>query len=218
MKMTIKLDEINARLTDLLKKGWTLNNEELFNLGVDCGKELANNNIEQFRAPIWAELEQSNTKDLEIRKIVERIEDFIATLVKLSVSEYMEEGRTWSIAKGRGYDLDKFSDEIVGKYNVQVESCDMESYGGEFLVTFNVEGELAKLFDKHNIYKQFIVRIYNDNGEEHQTLYNVKEVDSYIDDVRSNVRNSNEWKLEQYEEFLLEISKPYLFLITKNIN
>ena len=215
--MSNKLSEINDKLAELLKKGWALSNEDLFNLGVEFGKELAKNNIETYRAPVWSELEQSNTKELEIRKAVERIEDFIATLVKLSVTAHMQDGATWSIAKGGGYGLDKFSDEIVEKYNVQVSGCDMESYGGEFLVTFNVEGELADLFDKHNIYKEFTVRIYNDNGEEEQTLYDIKKVDGYIDDVRSYVRNSNEWELEKYIDFLHEISKPYLFLITKNI-
>lgn len=212
-----KLSEINEKLAELLKMGRALSNEELFNLGVECGKELATSNIQAYRAPIWVELEQGNARELEIRKAVERIEDFIARLVKLSVTEHMQDSGTWSIAKGGGYGLDKFSKEIVDKFNVQVTGCDMESYGGEFLVTFSVEGELGNLFDKHNIYKEFTVRIYNDNGEEEQTLYDIKRVDDYIDCVRSCVRNSNDWELEKYEDFLLQISKPYLFLITKGV-
>ena len=63
----------------------------------------------------------------------------------------------------------------------------------------------------------FDTRIYNDNGEEEQTLYDVKLLNEYIHGINAHIKNSNNWELEKYEEFLHEISKPYLFLITKNI-
>lgn len=215
--MTTKLDEIDKKLTEQLTQGWSLNREDFFNLGVELGRELAAHNLVIYRSPIWDKREKENKQDLGIRNAVDKIEDFIATLVKLSVTEKIEETGSWSIAKGGGYGLEQFSDETVEKYNVQVLRCDMESYGGEFTVTFSVEGELAKLFKKHNVYDQFTVRIYNNNGEEDQAIYNVKEVDGYIDSVTAHVRNSNNWVVEQYVDFLHEISKPYLFLITKNI-
>jgi len=215
--MSTKLNEINDKLAEQLTQGWSLNREDLFNLGVELGRELAAHNLVTYRSPIWEKREKENKQDLEIRNAVDKIEDFIATLVKLSVTEKIEETGSWSIAKGGGYTLEKFSDEIVKKYNVQVLRCDMESYGGEFTVTFSVEGELAKLFKKHNVYDQFTVRIYNDCGEDHQAIYNVKEVDNYIDSVTAHIRDGNGWELGKCEDFLLEISKPYLFLITKNI-
>lgn len=215
--MANKFDEIDKKLTEQLTHTWNLNREDFFNLGVELGRELATHNIATYRSPIWEKREKENNQDLEIRNAVDRIEDFIATLVKLSVTEKIEETGSWSIAKGGGYGLEKFSNETVKKYNVQVAHCDMESYGGEFTVTFSIEGELAKLFEKHNVYDQFTVRIYNNNGEEDQAIYNVKEVDGYIDSVTAHVRNSNNWVVEQYVDFLHEISKPYLFLITKNI-
>ena len=215
--MNEKLDEIDKKLAEQLTQGWNLNRENLFNLGVELGRELSAHNLATYRSPIWEKRDKESKHDLGIRNAVDKIEDFIATLVKLSVTEKIEETGSWSIAKGGGYGLEQFSDETVEKYNVQVVHCDMESYGGEFTVTFSVEGELAKLFKHHNVYDQFTVRIYNDCGEEHQAIYNIEEVDSYIDSVTAHVRNSNNWELGKYEDFLLEISKPYLFLITKNI-
>lgn len=213
--MTNNLDEFDKKLAELLTHTWNLDKEDLFNLGVEVGRELAMHNIATYRSPIWAKLESENKQVLEIYNAAEKIENFIATLVKLSVTEHINETGSWSIAKRGGFD--KFSDEIVEKYNVQVLHCDMESHGGDFTVTFSIENELAKLFDKHNIYNEFTVNISNYSGDEHQTIYDAKEVDSYIDSVSARVRNINGWKLGNYEEFLNEISKPFVFLIAQNI-
>ena len=214
--MANKFDEINARLGLMLKDGWALDKEKLFNLGVELGKELSNQQMDDFRLKVWSDIQENNLHDNAIRDAVNEIEDFIALLLKLSILEHIEETGSWSIAKGGGYGLEMFSDEIVKKYNIQVLRCDMESYGGEFIVDFEVTDELANIFNKHNIYNQFDARIYNDNGEEDQTLYDVKRLNGYIHGINAHNKNSNDWQLEKYKEFLQEISKPYIFLITKH--
>lgn len=215
--MENKFDEINEKLHEMLNKGWALDKEEFFNLGVELGRQLNELKIDSFRLKAWSDIERENTAEVEIRKAVDKIENFLAMLVRLSIAEHIEETGSWAIAKGGGYGLEQFSDDIVKKYNVQVLSCDMESYGGEFIVDFEVTDELEKLFTKHNIYTKFDTRIYNDSGEEEQTLYDAKRLSEYIHGINAHIRNSNEWELEKYEEFLHEISKPYLFIITKNI-
>jgi len=191
--------------------------EEMFNLGIELGRQLNEQKIDDFRLKIWSDIENDNSKEVEIRNAVDKVENFLAMLVRFSIAEHIEETGSWSIAKDGGYRLEKFSDEIVNKYNVQVLSCDMESYGGEFIVDFEVTDDLKKKFTEHKIYTMFNTRIYNENGEEEQTLHDVKRVDKYIHSVNAHIRNSNNWELEKYEEFLDEISKSYLFLITKNI-
>jgi len=214
--MANKIDEINIRLAAILNDGWALNKEQLFNLGVELGRELNNQNIDTFRLKVWSDIEKENLHEKEIRDAVNEIEEFIALLLRLSILEHIENTGSWTIAKGGGYSLEMFSDEIVKKFNIQVLSCDMESYGGEFIVNFEVTDELATIFDKHNIYTKFDARINNDDGEEEQTLYDVKRLSDYIHGINAHIRNSNDWELEKYKEFLQEISKPFLFLITKH--
>jgi hypothetical protein len=214
--MANKIDEINIRLAAILNDGWALNKEQLFNLGVELGRELNSQNIDKFRLKVWSDIEKENLHEKEIRDAVKKIKDFIALLLRLSILEHIEEIGSWSIEKGGGYGLSLFSDEIVKKYNIQVLSCDMESYGGEFIVNFKVTDELEKIFKKNNIYTKFDARIYNDDGEEEQTLYDVKRLSDYIYGINAHIRNNNDWKLEKYNEFLQEISKPFLFLIIKH--
>jgi len=214
--MIAKIDEINKKLENILSvSSWQLDREDLFNLGVELGRELERLKINEYVSPVWESINNKNEHDENVRRACEKIEDFIATLVKQSVKRHIEETGSWSISKDGGYRLEKFDDEIVKQYNIQVLNCSMETYGGEFTVSFSVEGELLKLFEKFNIYEQFTVRIYNDTGEEDQTVYDVSDVNEYIDSVSLVIRERNEWALERFDDCLNEISKPYLFLLIK---
>lgn len=212
--VTNKIDDINKKLEDLLNVGsWQLDRIALFNLGVELGRELEKLKVDEYISPVWESINNKKDHAEKVRKACEKIEDFIATLVKKSVKVHIEQTGSWSISKDGGYRLEKFDDEIVKQYNIQVLNCTMETYGGEFTVSFFVEGELRKLLKKFNIYEQFTVRIYNDTGEEDQTVYKVSDVNEYIDSVSLVIRERDEWALEKFDECLNEISKPFLFLI-----
>lgn len=214
--MTTKIDDINKKLENLLSVGdWLLDKEGLFNLGIELGRELEKLKIDEYVSPLWESINNKKAHDKKVRSASEKIEDFIGKLVKQSVKKHIEKTGSWSIAKDGGYRLEKFDEETVKQYNIQVLNCSMETYGGEFTVSFSVEGELLKLFEKFNIYEQFTVRIYNDTGEEEQAVYDVSDVNEYIDSVNLVIRESNEWTLEKFDDCLNEISKPYLFLLIK---
>jgi hypothetical protein len=63
--------------------------------------------------------EKENLHEKEIRDAVNEIEEFIALLLRLSILEHIENTGSWTIAKGGGYSLEMFSDEIVKKFNIQ---------------------------------------------------------------------------------------------------
>ena len=215
--MTTKIDDVNKKLEKLLYvDGWRLDKEKLFNLGVELGRELERLKIIEYVSPVWESINNKKEHDEKVKKACEKIEDFIATLVKQSVKRHIEQTGSWSISKDRGYSLEKFDDEIVKQYNIQVLNCSMETSGGEFTVSFGVEGKLLDLFEKFNIYEQFTVRIYNETGEEDQAVYDIEDVNEYIDSVSLVIRDRNEWALERFDECLNEISKSYLFLLIKN--
>jgi hypothetical protein len=214
--MTLKFDDIENKLRELLKSGLYIDKESLFNLGVELGRQLNEHKIDNFRSIVWSDIEDRNLKVRAILDAENKIEQFIAKLVRLSILETIEETGSWSIERGGGYGLDMFSDEVVKNYNVQVSKCDMESDGGDFIVHFEVTDELARIFAKHNIYKGFTTVITNRSGSDEQQLYDTNDLPNYVQNINAHIRNGNNWELEQYEEFLLEVSKPFTFFIMKH--
>jgi hypothetical protein len=71
------------------------------------------------------------------------------------------------------------------------------------------------LFKKYNIYEQFEVSINNESGGEHTSVHKVERVSSIVSRLNCHVRNSNNWELEQYKDFLHVISKDFLFDLIK---
>lgn len=214
--MTNKFEDIENKLREILNSGLYIDREILFNLGVDLGRQLNEHKLDNFRSEVWNEIEERNLRTRAILAAEDKIEEFLAKLVRLSILATIEETGSWSIERGGGYRLDMFSDDVVKNYNVQVLACDMESDGGDFIVSFEVTDELAKIFSEHNIYKGFEAVITNRSGSDEQQIYDTKNLRSYVHNINAHIRNGNDWKLEQYDEFLLEISKPFTFFIMKH--
>lgn len=192
----------------------------LFEIGIKFGRQLEKLGIENYESDYWEKQKQEQILENKIRQKEDQVENFIAQLVRLSVKELIRETGSWTIAKRNyGYEaLEQFSDETIAKYQIRVLSVDMESYGGDFEIRYELVGELAEKFKKYNVYEQFTSLVYNKNGEEEQSIYDVEDVDAYIDRLTVQVRKSNEWTLEQYDVFLNDISKPFLFLLLQTKN
>ncbi len=204
-------DDIENKLREIISRGIYTDHEKLFNLGIELGRRLNENKIDDFRLSVWSDLEQNHLKMSAIYQAEKNIEELIAKLVRLSILHHINAHGVWSIARGGGYGLDKFSDEIVQKFNIQVVNCDMERDGDDFTVNFVVTDQLATIFAKHKIYKGFDASITNDSGDDNQSLHDSKDLRNYIHSINAHIRNSNEWELYQYEDFLIEISKPFTF-------
>ena len=209
--MTNMFDDIEDKLREILSHGIYTDREKLFNLGIELGRRLNKNKIDNLRLNVWSDREQNHSKMIAINKAEKKIEELIAKLVRLSILHHINATGSWSIARGGGYALDKFSDEIVKKFNIQVVNCEMERDGDDFTVNFEVTDELATIFSTHKIYKRFDALITNHSGDNDQKLYDISVLRSYISCINAHIRNRNGWELNQYEEFLLEIGKPFTF-------
>lgn len=192
--------------------------KSLFDIGIKFGRELERLGIEKYESDYWVQQNIDALKKNQIDVRVAKVEKFIRQLIRLSVKELITETGSWTIGKAEYFSStpEQFRDETVKKYQIQVKNVDMESYGGEFKVTFEVVGELGKKFKKYNIFNEVHSFIRNDNGEEEQTIYDANEVDRYIDNLTVYVENSNNWNIEQYDEFFDDITKPFIFLLMQN--
>ena len=175
------IDEINNRLDKALKnKSGNVDRENLFNLGVELGRE-------------------------------------IALLVRESIKKQINLIGSWTLSKN-DYFLDRFDDEVVKSYQIQVVRCDMFTYGGEFFMEFKVCDDLENLFEKFNISTNFSLRIDNDSGEEERSFSEPEEVDRKIRNVTLLMRDQNEWPIEKFDEVFNEITKNHTLILLKNSN
>jgi hypothetical protein len=211
---------LEKELESLFPKFGHADERSLFEIGIKFGRQLEKLGIEKYECDYWKKIQQEQILEQQIRKKEDQVENFIAQLVRLSVKELIRETGSWTIAKrNSGYGaLEQFSDETIAKYQIRVLSIDMESYGGDFEIRYELVGELGEKFKKYNVYEQFTSLVYNENGEEEQSIYDVEDVDAYIGRLTVHVRNSNEWALEQYDVFFNDISKPFLFLLLQTKN
>lgn len=210
-----KLNSLEQELEKLFEGYGRADYEDVFNLGIKFGRELERLGIKEYSAQHWDNRKKEYELHEQIQSKVKKVENFLAQLVRQSVKELIQENGSWTITK-RHYgiaEVDQFTEEIIKKYQIKILKTDMESYGGDFEVTYQVVGELGDKFEKYNIYNQFTSLVYNENGEEEQSIYDVEDVDDYINRLTVHVENSNDWQLDQYDVFLNDISKPFMFVL-----
>lgn len=212
--MNEKIETIENQLTVLNKNiPGIRNSEEFFRLGVELGIEMQKIGALDYKCRFWKEKEIEDQVRSDIAKRVELINKFLGDLVKRSVKSHIENTGDWTVAKKHsGYgESERFEEETVSNFNIQLKDADMNCYEGDINVTFSVEGELRDIFNRHNIYHCFEVAVANDTGEEAITIRNTNQVDVAIGRCKSSVQNSNNWGPKEYERFLDEITKPLTF-------
>lgn len=210
--MNTQLNELEAKLQKLYDEHDFNDRRAIFDIGVQFGSLLQQQNIQGYEYGFWKKLDEEENKEQLIRDAVNSIDKFLLKLVQNSIKDYINKNGSWSIAKGNwSSEYDEFDAGTRRKYCVQITGVSMSQYGGDFECTFKVVGRLAKLFKKHNIYEQFDVRVYNENGEEETSIRRDERVSSTVSRLHCHVRNSNNWEVEQYRDFLHIISKEFLF-------
>jgi squalene cyclase len=216
--MTTQIIELEQKIQQLFDEGKLRDIRTVFDIGVEFGSALQRNNVTTYDYVFWSELDKQNKKETEIRDAVSSINKFLLMLVRKSIAEYIDENASWSISKGNWRsEYDEFDTKTLRKYCVQITYVNMSQYGGDFECRFKVVGKLAKLFKKNNIHTEFEVLVYNDNGEEETSIYEVSDINSAVARLNCHVRNINNWEVEQYKQFLNEISKDFLFDILKAV-
>ena len=113
----------------------------------------------------------------------------------------------------RSNSLDSFSNEIVEKFNVQINNVDMGSYGGDFELEFAVEGELKELFERNNIPKIFKASMGNSSGEEYDALYNEEDAEQIYSCYAEGLHRFNNVEIAEVDKFYDEVTKLFLFKI-----
>ena len=209
--MNTQLNELEQKLEQLSESTAPDKIRAIFDIGVEFGALLQNQNIQNYKYEFWSKLDVADIKRREILNIEKSIEKILLTLVRKSIEEYIKKNYSWSISKGNWTStFDEFQKNTVKKYCVQITRVNMTTYGGDFECNFQVVGKLADLFKLNNISIGFDMNIFNDNGDESLSISDVGVVGRHLSCLNCHVENGNNWELEQYTEFLNEIKECFL--------
>jgi len=160
---------------------------------------------------------------------VEKVTNFLAILIKLSVKAAINEQGYFSIENEQYIDCDdedeeesgyyvgegdRFSQQIECRYQVQIENCyQNEAYSSEHNICIELKGHLAENFKKYGIDTKFDVWMNNYDGEPRQSITNIDrfEKDLFFPSNHSLVTAN----LDNFDVFYEEITKPFTFEILR---
>lgn len=214
--MTIELSNLEKKIQQLSDEGKLTNTQVVFDLGVEFGRVLEKNGETNYVCQYWKnKAAEEEIKTARYKKI-KSINKLLKKLVEKSIEEFIYEFGWWNISKGiTSGNFEKFKQKTTRKYCIQITDVDMSTYGGDFNCGFKVVGKLSAIFKSYGVSPFFDVGIANENGEESTTLSNVSTLSNAVLNCSSKI--SNNLKLEKYESFLNEISKPFLFFLLKEV-
>jgi len=219
--MSDKLKGFNLQLKTFLDES-SPDTAEVFNLGVEVGRELQLNNITNYTMSAIIDREEGNKKWLELVALNKRIETALKKLIIFCFDSNAKEqiyGRFEVRRHGNGYgygDCDKWSDEIAERFGVSYSHADMETYGGEFEMVFNAVSWLSEINKKYNLPTTFRATLSNNSGEEHEYVGNKEDAESKIWNVSTmNLEAFTKMTSEKIEQYISELEKQVVFFVLK---
>jgi hypothetical protein len=217
--MTDKLNEFNSQLKALLDERFP-NALEVFKLGVEVGRELQLNNINNYTMSAFVEREAENKKWQELVSLNRRIETLLKKLIVLCIGAYIKEhnGGSFEVEKrGFGYsECDKWSEEVANLFGVAYSHADMETYGGEFEMELNATSWLSELNEKYNLPNIFKATLSNSSGEEYEYIGCKEDAESGIWSISTmNAHAFSKMSIQQIEQYISELDKQVMFLSLK---
>ena len=216
--MSDKLKGLESELENLIDRSYGRFEviEKAFNLGMQIANELTNLKITEYKINCLEDKRSEENKKERFNEAMERINKFLLKLVRGAVKEKINERGNWSVEKHdymRRNSLDSFSNEIVEKFNVQINNVDMESYGGDFELEFSVEGELKELFERNNIPKRFKASMGNSSGEEYDALYYEEDAEQIYSCYAEGLHRFTNKEIAEVDKFYDEVTKLFMFKI-----
>jgi hypothetical protein len=216
--MSDELKEIEKKLEELIDKSYGRfeNIEKAFNLGIQSANLLNKLEITDYKFKCLEDKRNEENKKEKFNEAIDKINKFLLKIIQRSAKETIRERGNWGIEKMdymRSTYVEKFSEETASKFNIQFVRADMQSYGGDFDLYFEILGELKELLQKYDIQGELKATLDNNDGEESTTLYEEEDV-RYIRSVYlGTLQRLRDKEIEEIEEINNEIQKLYTFKI-----
>lgn len=157
---------------------------------------------------------------------IKNVTEFLRILIRLSVKEAIEERYSFVVENEQciysededGEEVsdyyagktDRFSDQIVSKYQIQITGCEQsEAYATDHEIKFEMTGELKAIFEKNGVMPSFVVLLNNQTGEPRQTYIDANYFAEKL--YFPEYISLEAAKFEDFDAFYGTITKLYIF-------
>ena len=206
-----KLSELEKELAELFKS--SLDAEKLFYLGIQIGRELERDSIDEYVSLYFEDRKNSSALQSEKQKIVVNINSLFLSVIRGAVTEEINKNYGWYVSKRDllGRDVEGFDEEIVKKYHINYRYAEKKDYSDEYNLYFHAVGKLKEVFEEYDLAVQLECRFSNDKGKE--LIIVSKSTDINVHTAFTNLNSIySDWELYQLEGFYNAISKFYLLI------
>lgn len=187
--------------------------EELFNMGVELGRQLERNNIKSYRPSVFVEFENNNNAYELLSNEFNRIESVVQFLIHTAIKKHMDKYGDFEFSKG--FTCTKFDDETVDKFCVQLSRVTQQEYGGSFEAEFILNGDVLDLLKQCEIGEYVRCDVENTSGDDYETIYDTASIGHIVFGIGLRInRHSNDWNLDKLKELAdkLEAKQTWLSL------
>ena len=146
-----KLSELENELAELFNS--SLDAEKLFYLGIQIGRELERDSIEEYVSLYFEDRKNSSALQSEKQKIVANINSLFLSVIRRAVTEEITKNYGWYVSKQDllGRDVEGFDEEIVKQYLINYCYAEKQNYSDEYNLYFLVVGKLKEVCEEYDL-------------------------------------------------------------------
>jgi hypothetical protein len=209
--INLQLNQLEDEIQKLFDNGDLSDTRTAFEIGVKFGRELQQENINNYECIFWKKRNLLIKSKVTKAKEIYKINQLFHSLILKSIKEKIDEFGSWSISDNDS-DLrwSKFSDETVGKYCVQYTGTGVRSYD-DFNCTFKVTGKLRDLFNNYEVGEKLTSNVTNNTGDSYMDICDEIFIIKNLKGTNSCFEYKHDWPLEKLKEFHDALVKLFLF-------
>ena len=214
--MDKEIKQLNKQIEEYLGE-FRKADETIFNFGVQLGRILEKNNIENHRLSFFVEQEaQSNQVDAK-SKVIDGVNKIIQNIISWAHKEQISNSGSICYEAGwRSSNNTPLDEDIAKKYNIAYSNINQTNVGGDFDINFMLTGQLKDIFEKHQVGIQVETTLSNSSGEEEE--YIIDEDDAETSFYSTHIflyPHNNDKTLEEIEAFAKDVEKFYTMFCLK---
>jgi hypothetical protein len=209
--INLQLNQLEDEIQKLFDNGDLSDTRTAFEIGVKFGRELQQENINNYECIFWKKRDLLIKSKVTKAKEIYKINQLFHSLILKSIKEKIDEFGSWSISDNDS-DLrwSKFSDDTVGKYCVQYTGTGVRSYD-DFNCTFKVTGKLRDLFNNYEVGEKLTSNITNTTGDSYMDICDKIFIIKNLKEINSCLEYKHDWPLEKLKAFHDALVKLFLF-------
>jgi len=152
--------------------------EKLFNMGVELGRLLEANKMQEHRPNVFIDFDARNDAYTKKATQIDRADKAITFLIRNAVAKQVEEHGPFCFdSNSSSHSCDKLDEAVVDKFSVQVSRTTQVEHGGSFEAELEISGQVADVLNQYGIDLFARADVDNSSGDEEETIFDADDVD-----------------------------------------